>query len=110
MFCRHLKKSISNQQAIDVVKDVSKYLFKRDSKDVNPSYMEDGSGITRFIEECMALGLGISGAVNKLTALLAAAKFHNPDSSAIHHEGERKQMSAKKASMLKQRRSPSPLR
>ena len=94
-----------------MVKDVSKYLFKRDSKDVNPSYMEDGSGITRFIEECMALGLGISGAVNKLTALLAAAKFHNPDSSAIHHiEGERKQMSAKKASMLKQRRSPSPLR
>ena len=55
------------------------------------------------------LGLGISGAVNKLTALLAAAKFHNPDSSAIHHiEGERKKMTAEKASKLKQKRSPSP--
>ena len=92
-----------------MVKDVSKYLFKRDPKDLNPTYMEDGSKMTRFIEDCMVLGLGISGAVNKLTALLAAAKFHNPDSSAIRHiEGERKKMSAEKASMLKRRRSPSP--
>ena len=91
-----------------MVKDVSKYLFKRNPKDVCPSYMEDGLGVTRFVEECMAMGLGISGAVNKLTSLLAAAKFHNQDSSAIHHiEGERKRLSAQKASMLKQRRSPS---
>lgn len=93
-----------------MMKDVSKYLFSRDVKKVNPSYMEDGPEMTKYIGECMVLGLGISGAVNKFTALLAAAKFHNPDSSAINHiEAERKKMSAEKTTLLKQRRSTSPL-
>ena len=36
----------------------------------------------------MGLGLGISGAVNKLTALQAAVKFHNPQSAAVQHVAE----------------------
>ena len=43
-----------------------------------------------FIEECMALGLGISRGVNKLSALLAAAKFVNPSSPSIHRVEERR--------------------
>ena len=50
-----------------MVKDVSKYLFKRDPKCVNPSFMEDGLDIRGFVDECLLLGLSISGAVKKLT-------------------------------------------
>ena len=46
---------------MDMVKDISKYLFRRDKEHVKPSYMEDGPEVTAFIEECMELGLGISG-------------------------------------------------
>ena len=46
--------------------------------------MEDGPAVTKHIEECMLLGLGISGAVNKLSALLAGAKFYNPGCSVIN--------------------------
>ena len=91
-----------------MMKYVSKYLFSRDEKKVNPSYMEDGPEMTKYIEECMVLGLGIRGAVNKLTALLTAAKFYDPVSSAIDHiEKERKKMSAEKTSLLKQRKNTS---
>ena len=48
-----------------------------------PTCMEDGQEITAFIDDCIVLGLGINRAVNKLTALLAAAKFQNPDTPAI---------------------------
>ena len=92
-----------------MMKDVSKYLFSRDEKKVNPSYMEDGSEMTKYIEECMVLGLGISGAVNKLTALLAAAKFYNPGSSAIKFiEAERQKRIAEKTAYFKRKRSISP--
>ena len=78
---------------------------------MNPSYLEDGPEMTTCIEKCMVLGLRISGAVNKLTALLAAAKFYNPDTSAINHiEEKRKKMSAEKTTLLKQRRSTSPFK
>ena len=93
-----------------MMKDVSKYLFSRDGKHVNLSYLEDGPEMTTYIEKCVVLGLGISG-VNKLTALLTAAKFYNRDSSAINHiEEKRKKMSAEKTTLLKQRRSTSPLK
>ena len=91
-----------------MIKDVSKYLFKRDQKRVNPSYMEDGEEIIAFIEECMALGLGISGGVNKLSALLAAAKFVNPSSPSIHRvEEKRKKMSTEKTALYKRKRTAS---
>ena len=94
-FCRHLHKSRSEQQAMDMMKDVSKYLFSRDGKNVNPSYMEDGPEMTKYT-------------VNKLTALLAAAKFYYPGNSAINHiEKKRKKMSAERTSLLKQRRNTS---
>ena len=91
-----------------MVKDVSKYLFRRDQDNVNPSYMEEGSEVTAFIEECMVLGLGISGAVNKLTALLAAAKFQNPKCPAIQYiENERKKRCAEKTAQYKRKRTVS---
>ena len=59
-----------------MMKDVSKYLFSRDGK--NGWAKNDA-------EECIVLSPGMSAAVNKLTALLAAAKYYNPDSSAINN-------------------------
>ena len=67
-----------------MVKDISKYLYSRDGEKFNPSYMEDGPAVTKHIEDCMLLGHGISGAMNKLSALLAGAKFYNPGCSAIN--------------------------
>ena len=40
-----------------------------------------------MMEKCMVLGLGISGAVKKLTA---AVKFYNPGSSTIKFTGPMK--------------------
>ena len=92
-----------------MIKDVSKYLFKRDQKRLNLLYMEDGEGIIAFIEECMALGLGISGGgVNKLSALLAAAKFVNLSSQSIRCvEEKRKKMSMEKTALYKRKRTAS---
>ena len=91
-----------------MVKDVSKYLFKRDPKCVNPSFMEDGLDITGFVDECLLLGLSISGAVNKLTALLTAVKFQNPNSAAIHHiEEARKKRCTEKTARYKRKRTSS---
>ena len=84
----------------------------RDGKNVNPSYLENGlQKMTKYIEECMALGLCISGAVNKLTALFAAAKFYNPGSSAIKFiEAERQKRTAEKTAYFKTKGSLSPQR
>lgn len=91
-----------------MIKDVSKYLFKRDPKCVNPTYMEDGPEITAFIDECIELGLGVSGAVNKLSALLAAAKFQNPESPSIQViEEARKKRCAQKTAQYKRKRTAS---
>ena len=92
-----------------MVKDVSKYLYSRDESKVSPLYMEDGLAVTKHIKDCMVLGLGISGAVNKLSALLAAAKFHNPDCSAIRTiEAERLKRTTEKTEHFRRKRSLSP--
>lgn len=91
---------------MDITKNVSKYLFKRDQNKLDPSYLEDGEHIIQFIDECMALGLGISGAVNKLTSLLAGAKFHRPQSAAVHRvEEERRKRSGEKTAQYKRKRT-----
>ena len=64
--------------------------------------MENGQEVTAFIEECMELVLGICGVVNKLTALLAAARFHNPNSTAIQHIEERNKRCAEKTAQYEQ--------
>ena len=71
--------------------------------------MEDGPAITKHIEDCMLLGLGISGAVNKLSALLAGAKFYNLGCSAFNIiEAERLKKTTEKTAHFKRKRSSSP--
>ena len=85
---------------------VSKYLFKRDPKCVDPAYIEDSSDVKAFVDECILLGLGISGAVNKLSALLAALKYYNPQSTAIKQiEESRRKRCAEKTALYKRKRS-----
>ena len=92
-----------------MVKDISKYLYSRDGEKLSPSYMEDGPAVTKHIEDCMLLGLGISGAVNKLSALLAGAKFFNPGCSAINIiEAQRLKKTAEKTACFTTKRSCSP--
>ena len=91
-----------------MIKDVSKYLYKKDPKCADLKHMEDGQEETAFIDDCIVLGLGISGAVNKLTALLAAAKFQNPESPAIRIiEEARKKRCAEKTAQYNRKRTAS---
>ena len=58
--CSHLKEGRSCTQALDMMKDVSKYLFK--SK-IDMSNLEDFDRIKDHLENCVELRLGISGLV-----------------------------------------------
>ena len=87
-----------------MMKDVSKYLFKCDPTKIDMSYLEDFDRIKDHLENCVELGLGISGLVNKLTTFIAVLAHHNPSCDSLNKLRKYRTMkSSEKAAAMKRK-------
>ena len=93
-----------------MTKDIAKYLYNRDSADVELSYLEDFDGISDHLKTCVELGLGISGMVNKLNSFISALAFYKLESPTMEKlKTLRREKCTEKVATFKRKRNPTRL-
>ena len=91
--------------------DISKYLYRCNQMEVDPTHRTKFDQIKSHLEACVELGLGISGLVNKLSHFIAASAFHQGTSPAIKPLAKLfKKKMTEKNKLYKRKRSLSPNR
>ena len=80
--CSSLTLTRDNVQALDILKDVSKYLYECNSDEVNLSHLEENDRVVAYLEALVSNGLTVSGLVNKLSSFVLALTWHLESSKA----------------------------